>query len=89
MNHAVLIGRDFNVTLEAEDRPNSIGGRDLGSVQFLEILLRLNLVEMVPSDRRFTCSGPSSQSQIDRFLCSPSLVDVFPLAEVSSLPFIT
>ena len=86
-NHPVLIGGDFNVTLEAEDRPNGMGGKDPGSVQFRETLLRLCLIEMGPSDRQFTWCGPSSQSRIDRFLRSPSLADAFPLAEVSSLPY--
>ena len=85
-NHPVLIRGDFNVTLEAEDRSNGIGGRDPGSVQFRKTLLRLCLIEMGPSDRRFTWRGPSLQSRINRFLCSPSLADAFPLAEVSSLP---
>ena len=53
-NHPVLIGGDFNVTLEAEDRPNGMGDRDPSSIQFRETLLRLCLIEMGPSDRRFT-----------------------------------
>ena len=84
-NHPVLIGGDFNVTLEAEDHLNGMGSKHPGSVQFRETLLRLCLIEMGPSDCRFTWRGPPSQSQIDRFLCSPSLADAFPLAEVSSL----
>ena len=41
---------------------------------------------MGPSDRRFTWRGPTSQSRLDRFLCSIELLDRFPLAEVISLP---
>ena len=85
-SHPVLIEGDFNVTLEAEDCLNGMGGRDPGSVQFRETLLRLCFIEMGSSDRWFTWRGPSSQSRIDRFLCSPSLADAFALAEVSSLP---
>ena len=61
-NHPVLIGGDFNETLEAEDRLNGMGGKDPRSVQFRETLLQLGLVKMGPSHRRFTWRGPSSQS---------------------------
>ena len=85
-SHPVLIGGDFKVTLAAEDRPNGMGGRDLGSVQFRDTLFRLDLVAIGPSNHRFTWGGPASQSRIERFLCSPALIDVFPLAVVTSLP---
>ena len=41
---------------------------------------------MGPLDRRFTWRGPTSQSRLDRFLCSIEQLDRFPLAEVTSLP---
>ena len=82
----LLIGDDFNVTLRANDRPNGGGGRDPGSSQFREVLDLLSLAEMGPLDQRFTWSGQSSQSRLDRFLCSVELLAAFPLAEVSALP---
>ena len=84
-SHLVLIGGDFNVMLAAEDRPKGIGGRDPRSVQFRDTLFRLGLVAMGPSNYRFTWPDPASQSRIDRFLCSPTLINVFPLVEVTSL----
>ena len=82
----LLIGGDFNVTLTAADRPNDTGGLDPGSARFREMLANLNLGEMGPSDRRFTCRGPTSQSRIDQFLYSPELSNVYTLTEVTSLP---
>ena len=82
----LLIGGDFNVTLWMDDRPNGGGGRDPGSIQFREVLDLLGLVEMGPIDRRFTWRGPSSQSRLDRFLCSGALLTMFPFAEVLALP---
>ena len=74
------------MTLDAEDRPNNMGGVDLGSTRFREVLAQLGLGELGPADRRFTWHGPTSQSRIDRFLFSPELSDVYALAEVTSLP---
>ena len=85
-NTALLIGGDFNVTLNAEDRPNDFGGHDPGSAYFRETLAHLGLGEMGPDDQRFTWHGPTSQSRIDRFLYSPELWDICGLAEVTSLP---
>ena len=82
----ILIGGDFNVTLAVADRPNGAGGRDPRSAEFREVLAQLGLVELGPSDRRFTWRGPTSQSRLDRFLCSIELLDRFPLVEVISLP---
>ena len=73
------------MTLAAADRPNGAGGRNPGSAQFREVLAQLGLAEMGPSDRRFTWRGSTSQSWLDRFLCSIKLLDRFPLAEVTSL----
>ena len=81
----LLVGGDFNVTLRANDRPNGGGGRDPGSAQFREVLDLLSLAEIGPLDRQFTRSGPSSQSRLDRFLCSVELLAAYPLAEVSAL----
>ena len=50
----LLIGRDFNVTLDAEDRPNDMGCLDPGSTRFREVLAELGLGELGPADRRFT-----------------------------------
>ena len=86
LSHPVLIGGDFNMTLAAKDRPNVTGSRDLGSVHFLDTLFRLDLVAMGPSNHQFTWRDPASQSRIDNYLCSPALINVFPLAEVTSLP---
>ena len=82
----ILIGGDFNVTLMASDRPNDEGGRDSGSRQFRDIITELGMAEMRPSDRRFTWKGPTTQSRLDRFLCSTDLLIAYPLAEVSALP---
>ena len=81
----ILIGGDYNVTLAADDCPNRAGGRDPGSAQFREVLAQQGLVEIGPSDRRFTWKGPSSQSRLDRFLCSIELLARFLLVEVTSL----
>ena len=83
---SILIGGNFNVTLVAEDRSNGAGGRNLGSIQFREVLAQLGLVEMGPLDRRFTWRSHISESRLDRFLCSTELLALFPLAEVISLP---
>ena len=50
----LLIGGDFNVTLDAEDRPNDMGGVDPGSTRFREVLAQLGLGELGLADRRFT-----------------------------------
>ena len=82
----MLIGGDFNVTLRANDRPNGGGGRDPGSAQFWELIDSLSLAEMGPLDRHYTWSGQSSQSRLDRFLCSVEMLAGYPLTEVSALP---
>ena len=74
----MLIGGDFNVTLRVNDRPNGRGGRDPSYAQFRELLDSLSLAEMGPLDRRFTWSGQSSQSRLDRFLCSVEMLAAFP-----------
>ena len=61
-------------------------GRDPGSAQFWEVLAQLRLAEMGPSDSRFTWRNQTSQSRLDRFLCSTKLLAMFLLAEVLSLP---
>ena len=43
------------------------------------------MAEMGLADCQFTWRGPTSQSRLDRFLCSPELLAAFPLAEVSAL----
>ena len=53
-NTALLIGGDFNVTLNAEDRPNDLGGHDTGSARFKETLAHLGLGEMGPANQLFT-----------------------------------
>ena len=82
----MLIGGDFNVTLRTNDRPNDGGGRDPSSAQFRELIDSLSLAEMGPLDWRFTWRGQSSQSRLDRFLCSVEMMAAYPLAEVSALP---
>ena len=81
----ILIGGNFNVTLAAADRPYRAWGRDPRSAQLREVLAQLGLAEMGPSDRRFIWRGLTSQSLLDRFLCSIELLERFPLAEVTSL----
>ena len=81
----MLIGGDFNITLRANDRPNGGGGRDPGSAQFRELIDSLSLAEIGPLDRRFSWSGQSSQSRLDRFLCSVEMLAAYPLAVVSAL----
>ena len=82
----ILIGEEFNVTLTANDRPNDGDGRDPGSSQFREVIAALGLAEIGPSDWRFIWKGPTTQSRLDRFLCSTELLAAFPLAEVMALP---
>ena len=82
----LLIGGDFNVTLQANDRPNGGGGQDPRSRQLREVITLLGLVEMGPSDRRFTWRGPTTQSRLDRFLCSNELLAAYPLAQALTLP---
>ena len=74
------------MTLAADDCPNGAGGRDPGLAQFREVLAQEGLEENGPYDRRFTWKGKTSQSGLDRFLCSIQLLTSFPLAEVTSLP---
>ena len=50
------------------------------------MLAQQGLVEVGPSDQRFTWRGLTSQSRLDRFLCCIELLASFPLAEVTSLP---
>ena len=85
----VIIGGDFNVTLEAADRPNGLGGQDPGSTDFRDVLAQARLQEMGPSDCRFTWRGstnPMARSRLDRFLCSVEMLEVFPSARVTALP---
>ena len=86
LDSPILIGEDFNVTIMANDRLNGGGGRDLGASQFREVIASLGMTEMGPSDQRFTWRGPTTQSRLDRFLCTTEILDSFPLAEVTSLP---
>ena len=79
-------GGDFNVTLRADDRPNGGSSRDPGSSQFWDIIALLGIAEMGPTNCRFTWRGPSTQSRLDCFLCSPELLAASPSAEVSALP---
>ena len=82
----ILIGGDFNVTLAVSDRPNDGGGRDPRSSQVREVIAALGMAEIGPSNRQFTWKGPTTQSRLNRFLCSTELVAAFPLAEVLALP---
>ena len=81
----ILIGGDFNVTLRADNRPNGGGGRDPGSSQFWDIIALLSMAEMGPANCQFTWRGPTTQSRLDCFLCSPEWLAAFPLVEVSAL----
>ena len=82
----VLIRGDLNVTIAPEDRPNDRGGCDPGSAQFMDVLNQCGLQEMGPTDRRYTWRGPTTQSCLDRFLCSIELMESFSLALVNALP---
>ena len=82
----LIIGSDFNVTLALDDRPNGLGGCDPRSAQLRNVLARSGLQEMGPVDQRFTWRGPTSESRLDRFLCSIEMLERFPLAMVTSLP---
>ena len=82
----ILIGGDLNVTIAPEDRPNDRGGCDPGSAHFKDIINQCGLQEMGPADRRYTWRGPTTQSRLDRFLCSIELLESFPLALVTALP---
>ena len=46
----MLIGGDFNVTLEAKDRPNDMGGRDPDSEEFWAFIVAAALIEVGPVD---------------------------------------
>ena len=84
----LIIGGDFNITLEAADRPNGLGRQDSGSSQFRAVLAQTGLQEMGPSDQRFTWRASTDSrawSRLDRFLCSVELLDLFPAAEVNAL----
>lgn len=85
----MLFGGDFNVTLEAMDRPDGTGGRDPGSEQFWAFLAEEGLMEMGPADCRYTwrsSASPTSCSRLDRFIASAELLEEFPLATVRALP---
>ena len=85
----LLFGGDFNVTLEADDRPDGSGGRDQGSEDFWAFLSRAALQEMGPQDSTYTWrsgAGSSYKSRLDRFLCSVELLERFPQADVRALP---
>ena len=86
LNMPLLIDRDFNMTLAAENWPNDTGDLDSRSARFREVLAQLGLDELGPADRRFTWGGPTWQSRINRFLYSPEISDICALAEVTSLP---
>ena len=47
------------------------------SCQFWDVLALLGMAEMGPADCRFTWRGPTSQSRLDRFLCSSELLAAF------------
>ena len=85
----LLFGGDFNVTLDAEDRPDGTGGCDQGSEEFWAFLARAALQEMGPQDCNYTWrseAGPSYRSRLDRFLCSVELLEWFSGADVRALP---
>ena len=82
----LIIDGDFNITLVLEDRPNGLGGCDPGLAQLRLLLAHYGLQEMGPADRCFMLRGPTSQSRLDRFLCSIEMLERFLLAEVASLP---
>ena len=62
------------------------GGCNPGSAQLKDVLNQCGLQEMGPTDRRFTWRGPTTQSRLDRFLCSLEWMESFPLALVTALP---
>ena len=77
------------MTLDADDTPNGAGGRDQGSEEFWDFLLRAALQEMGPQDCNYTWrseAGPSYRSCLDRFLCSVELLERFSEADVLALP---
>ena len=81
------IGGDFNVTLEAKDRPNDMGGQDPDSV-FWAFIAAAALIEIGPVDCMYTwrsMTGRNMRSRPDRFLCLVELAEQFTLADVRSL----
>ena len=85
----MLLGRDFNVTLEARDRPNNMGGWDSDSEEFWAFIVEMTLIEMGHVDCVYTrrsMAGRNMRSRLDRFLYSVELVERFPLVDVRSLP---
>ena len=73
----LLFGGDFNITLEATDRPNDFGGRDPISEEFLPCMAAGGLQEMGLSDCVHTwhnSAHPHLLSRLDKFLRSSELL---------------
>ena len=85
----MLIEGDFNMTLEAKDRPNNMGGWDPDLEEFCVFITKATLIKMGPMDCVYTwrsMTGWNIRSQLDRFLCSVELAEGYPLADVRSRP---
>lgn len=83
-----LIGGDFNVTLEANDRPIVRRGRDSGAEEFRDFIDTHMLVDFPPVNCRFTwrsSASPTARSRLDRFLGSIEVAEAHQLAEVRAM----
>ena len=81
----MLMGGDFNLTLETKDRPNNVRGQDPNSQGFWTFILEAESHEMGPVDCSYTrrsTNGNTMPSWMDRFLCSIELVEHYSLADV-------
>ena len=66
----MLMGHDFNVTLEAKDRPNNVRGQDLDSKGFWTFISKAELHLMGPVECLYTwrnTNGDTMASWLDRF----------------------
>ena len=85
----MLIGGDFNVTLEAMDRPYNVGGQDPDLEDFRSFITEVMLQETRPVNyvyRWRSTSGNTMSSRLYRFLCLIELAEHFLLADVRLLP---
>ena len=83
-----LFRRDFNVTLQAGDRPYRAGERDPSSEAFWSFVSGAAQVKMGHTGcvYAYSTAGPNSLSRLDRFMCLMALIKCLPKADVQSLP---
>ena len=62
--YPILMGGDFNVTLEAMDRPKNTGGQDPNLKDFLVFISEVTLQEVQPVDCLYTWRITTGQTVI-------------------------